>query len=239
MLSLGSAAAQEDQRETSQRISVELGTFAFARNDVRVPSDLGTEFDMVDVVGDRVESFFRINAEWNLNRRNSVGFVFAPLEVSGTGRLAADTVFSNERFASGPIAGEYRFNIYKVSYRYALVPRGNWQWKIGFTGLIRDANIALRQGEVAANYDNVGFAPLFHLDGKYSFSDRWLFHFDFDGLAGGPGRAFDIALKATYDVGDNWEIGAGYRLLEGGVDTDDVYNFAWNNYLMLEIGYRF
>jgi hypothetical protein len=239
MLSLGSVAAQESQRDTSHRIAVELGTFAFARNDVRVPSNLGTEFDMVDVVGSKPESFLRINAEWNVNRRHSVGLVVAPLKVSGAGRLAADTSFSDERFASGPVYGEYRFNIYKISYRYALAPRGDWQWKIGFTGLIRDANIALRQGDIATNYDNIGFAPLFHIDGKYPISDRWLLHLDFDGLAGGPGRAFDVALKATYDVGDTWQVGAGYRLLEGGVDTDDVYNFAWNNYLILEVGYRF
>ena len=38
---------------------------------------------------------------------------------------------------------------------------------------------------------------------------------DFDGLAGGPGRAFDIALKGIYELGSGWRIGAGYRMLEG------------------------
>ncbi len=140
---------------------------------------------------------------------------------------------------SGAVQGKYQFNVLKLSYRYALEPRGNWQWRIGFTGLIRDADIALRQGNVAANDDNVGFAPLFHLDGEYRLPGRWGLQFDFDGLAGGPGRAFDIALKATYDIGRSWQVGGGYRLLEGGVDTDDVYNFAWINYLLLEVGYRF
>ena len=84
-----------------------------------------------------------------------------------------------------------------------------------------------------------GFAPLLHVGAEYRLSDRWQFLLDFDGLAGGPGRAFDVALKANYDINDNWRVGAGYRLLEGGVDSNAVFNFAWVNYAVLEVGYRF
>ncbi len=168
-----------------------------------------------------------------------MGFSVAPFEVSGAGDLSTDTVFADEVFSAGAIKGAYKFDVVKISYRYALEPRGNWQWKIGFTGLIRDANVALRQGAISANDDNVGFAPLFYMGAEYRFPRSWRLRFDFDGLAGGPGRAFDLAFKATYNVGENWQVGAGYRLLEGGVDTDDVYNFAWVNYLLLEVGYQF
>ena len=63
--------------------------------------------------------------------------------------------------------------------------------------------------------------------------------FDFDGLAGGPGRALDLSLKLGYQVNDDWRISLGYRGLEGGVDTDDVYNFAWFNTALLAFDYRF
>ena len=53
------------------------------------------------------------------------------------------------------------------------------------------------------------------------------------GLAGGPGRLFDVALKLEYDLTEQWRIGAGYRTLEGGADTDDVYTFAWLHYGVL------
>jgi hypothetical protein len=54
-----------------------------------------------------------------------------------------------------------------------------------------------------------------------------------------PGRALDLALKLRYDLTDRWSVGGGYRMLEGGVDSDDVYNFSWFNYGFLTVGYQF
>lgn len=75
--------------------------------------------------------------------------------------------------------------------------------------------------------------------GDYRFSDRWRFSIDLDGLAGGPGRLIDLALKLDYRLDERWQLGGGYRMLEGGADTDDVYNFAWLHYAVLDIRYRF
>ncbi len=33
-----------------------------------------------------------------------------------------------------------------------------------------------------------------------------------------------------YSLRDRIVLSAGYRLLEGGADVDDVYNFSWINY---------
>ena len=84
----------------------------------------------------------------------------------------------------------------------------------------------------------IGFVPLLHLSGEYTFAPRWLLEFDFDGLAGGPGRAFDSALKVTYELGNRLRFGAGYRTLEGGADVDSVYNFAWLHYGILSVALR-
>ena len=84
-----------------------------------------------------------------------------------------------------------------------------------------------------------GGVPLLSLAAEWSFMNRWQAILDFDGLAGGPGRAFDAAIKLQYDLTDRWRIGAGYRTLEGGVDNDTAYNFAWFHYAFLSVGYRF
>ena len=47
----------------------------------------------------------------------------------------------------------------------------------------RDANVELRQGDLQANDDNVGFVPTLHLSSDYRFAERWMLRFDFDGLA--------------------------------------------------------
>jgi hypothetical protein len=47
------------------------------------------------------------------------------------------------------------------------------------------------------------------------------------------------ALLAHYDINQRWYAGGGIRTLEGGANNDDVYNFAWFNYLSLSAGCRF
>ena len=73
----------------------------------------------------------------------------------------------------------------------------------------------------------------------YRFADRWRLLFDLEGLAGGPGRAFDVALKVGYDVNHRWGITAGYRTVEGGADIEEVYNFAWFQYAVVSGVFRF
>lgn len=77
------------------------------------------------------------------------------------------------------------------------------------------------------------------LEADYSFDDRWHFLIDLDALAGGPGRAIDLALKIGYDLSDDWRLTAGYRTIEGGADVDEVYNFAWFHSAVLSAVYRF
>ena len=92
---------------------------------------------------------------------------------------------------------------------------------------------------VKASDSNVGVVALLSFAAEWSFMNRWSAILDFDGLAGGPGRAFDVAIKLQYDLTDRCQIGAGYRTLEGGADNDTVYNFAWFHYAFISVGYRF
>jgi hypothetical protein len=220
-------------------IGLEFGPVWFSKNDVRIPGNTGTQFDMDDLTGSGPDVSARLDGHWNINDKHGLRLVVAPLEVSGTGELRDDTEFAGETFSAGATEGTYKFNAYKLTYRYTFRDRAPWRWRVGFTGFIRDANIELRQGSLRANDDDVGFVPALHLSGEYRLTDRWQFTLDFDGLAGGPGRLFDVALKLDYDLNEQWRIGAGYRTLEGGADTDDVYTFAWLHYAVLDLRYRF
>jgi hypothetical protein len=53
---------------------------------------------------------------------------------------------------------------------------------------------------------------------------------DAEGLAGGPGRAEDVTVALTWDAAPNVTVRAGGRVVEGGADTDSVYNFALLGY---------
>ena len=128
-----------------------------------------------------------------------------------------------------PTEATYRFNSWRVSYRYRFRNTERWQLWVGVTAKIRDAKIELRQGDTTSQDDDLGFVPLAHFAADLRFAERWHAVFDLDALAGGPGRAIDAALKIGYDVNERWTVTAGYRTVEGGADVDEVYNFAWFN----------
>ena len=96
----------------------------------------------------------------------------------------------------------------------------------------------MEQGAIASRKDNVGFVPLLHLAGEWRAAPRWRLSLDADALAGGPGRAIDAALKVGYDLRDNLTLQAGYRILEGGADVEETYNFAWLHYAVASIVWR-
>ena len=56
-----------------------------------------------------------------------------------------------------------------------------------------------------------------------------------DALAAPPGRAEDVLFAAAYRVSDRVELKAGYRILEGGSDNDEVYTFSLFNYASVGI----
>ncbi len=239
LLSGQPAWGQTDPDDKPFGIGLETGGVWFSRNDIRIPSDTGTRFDMTRLTGSGPDFFTRLEGRWNINDKHGLRIVLAPLEVSGNGELREDTAFAGEVFPAGPTKGTYKFNAYKFTWRYTFVDKPGLRWRVGFTGVVRDANVELRQGDLQANDDNVGFVPALHLSSDYRLGERWMLRFDFDGLAGGPGRLFDIALKLDYAINDKWRVGGGYRTLEGGADTDDVYSFGWLHYAVLDVGYQF
>ena len=81
----------------------------------------------------------------------------------------------------------------------------------------------------------MGFVPLLHLAAEWRPSPNWVFAFDGDGLAGGPGRAFDATVKVGYQLGNDWQVRTGYRTVEGGADVDEVYAFAWLHYAVASL----
>jgi hypothetical protein len=104
-----------------------------------------------------------------------------------------------------------------------------WRMRLGTTLLVRDGKIELEQAGISASDSNEGVAPPFYFSTKRAFAKRRTAILDVEGLAGGPCRALDLALKMRYDITDRWSIGGGARMIEGGVDSDGVYNFGWFN----------
>jgi hypothetical protein len=225
------------------RFSLEFETGAVwqSRNDIQIPDNAaGTRFSLTDIQGNGPEAQRRVEATWNLARRHSLRFVYAPLQFSGTGTFASPVRFSGGTFAPGAaVDSEYKFDSYRLTYRYLFHDSDRWRFRIGATAFLRDARVELRQQGVVASDSNVGFVPLLSANLEYAIAPRWTALVDVDGLVSIQGRAIDAAAKIRYDLSDTWYLSAGYRVFEGGVDDDERFAFAWYNFAVVSVGARF
>lgn len=228
------AASDAESRRDPEHfhLEVEAGAAWQDRNTVQIPNDgTATRFSLVDLVGSGPWPVGRVYFAWNINERHGLRFLLAPFSYTEGGTFTQPVIFAGATYvANTPTEATYQFNSWRVTYRYRFWHGDKWRWWIGGTAKIRDAKIELSQGATSSQDSDVGFVPLLYLRGEWQFLRNWRFELDADALAGGPGRAEDISIKIAYDIDDRWSISGGYRTVEGGVDVDEVYNFAWFNY---------
>ena len=224
----GTARAQETPKFV---VELEAGPVWQSKNDVQIPNDdTGTRFSLADLAGEGPWPAARVYFTWNISERHGIRALLAPLSYTETGTFDEPVNFVGETYLPGvPTEATYQFNSWRLTYRYQFHRGDRWNWWVGFTAKVRDAKIELRQGDTSSRDTDVGFVPLLHLAADWRFADRWHLLMDLDALAGGPGRAEDLGLKVAYDINEQWTVSAGYRTVEGGADTDEVYNFAWFN----------
>lgn len=223
------------------RIEAEGGLVWQTRNDVRIPGDSGTLFSLrdfrsvADVTG-------RVSAFWNFAEAHSLKLMIFPFATEGETTPLQPISFQGTTFAAGqPTQGFYRFHSYRLSYRYLLTNSSPWEVRVGFTAKIRNARIAVKQGAVEAEKTDLGFVPLLNFTVKYHLTDTWRLELDGDALAAPQGRAEDVSLFVWHRPGAHgrWELGGGYRTLEGGADNSSVFTFAWLHFASLTAAYLF
>jgi hypothetical protein len=219
------------------RIEVEAGAVWQSENDVEIPNDgSASRFSLTDLVGTGPWAAGRLYVTWQPGARHSLRLLAAPLSLSEAGVVRAPIRFAGETYAAGAVArATYTFNSYRLTYRYRIHAGDRITAWIGLTSKIRDAVIALEQGAIASRKEDLGFVPLLHLSGEWRCAEAWRVSLDADVIAGGPGRAEDVAVKLGRDLGARWAVEAGYRLVEGGADVTDVYTFAWLHYAVVGI----
>lgn len=225
------------------RLSLESGAAFSQYNDVRVPngeSNSGTLFSLQDDFKPTTTAFFRLEMSYLINGKHTVELTAAPLQIGYQDSQLEEINFAGSLFSGEGIDGSYQFNTYRASYRYRLVGNNQWILDLGATILARDARIALEQGELQAEDTDLGFVPLLSFNLNYSPKDKLSFVLKGDALIGPQGRAEDIFAGINYPIGTKGlQLKAGYRLIEGGADVDQVYNFAYIHFASLGLVYDF
>jgi len=240
-ISVEPASAEEAVPDYRFALELETGPVWQSRNDVRIPNDAtGTRFSIADILGSGAWPAGRLYLTWNMNARHRLRALAAPLSITETGALSSQTSFAGAAYeADVRTEATYKFNSWRLTYAYRVHRSPRWAWRIGLTSKIRDAKVELKQGGTSSRKTDVGFVPLLHVGGTYWISKHWQLILDADALAGGPGRAEDVALKSRFALTDRLSLSAGYRTVEGGADVDEVYSFAWFHYGLASMSYRF
>jgi hypothetical protein len=222
-------------------VRIEGGSAWQSLNDVQIPNDgSGTRFSLHDLAGSGPWPAARAYLTWRTGERHALRALVAPFSITATGVPGRAIDFAGASYAPGvPAEATYTFNSYRLTYRYRLHEGGRWTWWTGLTAKVRDAKIELQQGTVTSRKTDLGFVPLLHVAGDWRFAPAWSLGLDADALAGGPGRAEDVALMLGRKLGEDWSLTAGYRTVEGGADVDEVYAFAWFHYAVVGIERRF
>ena len=210
---------------------METGAVATGYNNVRIPGDQGTLFSLKDDLIPKTKMFYRIRANYTIKSRHTLSLLYAPLETVSKGKLPGDIIFEGVTFpANTDLEGTYKFNSYRLTYRYEIVLKPKFEFGLGFTAKIRDAKIALSSSGLESEKTNIGFVPIINFRMFWKPGEKFGILLEGDALAAPQGRAEDVLIAATYRVSEHLGLKAGYRILEGGADNDEVYNFALFNY---------
>jgi hypothetical protein len=221
-------------------IDIESGVVLPGYNNVRIPGNTGTLLSLSEDFKASSEIFIRLRAGYTIGRRHTLSLLYAPLKIESEGIAGKDIVFQTITIPQGSLTeGSYRFNSYRLTYRYDFVKGERVEFGAGFTAKIRDAEITLRSGSQSDSKPNVGFVPIINFRLNVKATDALSVLLEGDALAAPQGRAEDVLLAVSWKVSENMGLRAGYRILEGGADNDEVYNFALFNYISAGLNYSF
>jgi hypothetical protein len=220
-------------------IDIETGSVLTGYNDVRIPGDQGTLFSLKDDLKAEPKIFYRLRASYTMKSRHTITLLYAPLETKSEGSVETDIFFEGVVFpANNLLNGTYKFNSYRLTYRYDILQKPRFEFGFGFTAKIRDAKIALSSHGLISEKTNVGFVPIINFRLLWKVDDKFSLILDGDALAAPQGRAEDVLIAAAYMLSDNFSIRAGYRILEGGADNVEVYTFSLFHYASVGITYK-
>lgn len=216
---------------------VETGLAFPGYNEVRIPNDANSTFFSLteDLKADAVFAY-RMMLNYRITERSEISFLYAPLTIKPAGNIDHNIKFQGRIFdAEEDISAVYRFDSYRLQYRYHL-PNKLWILEaFGLTAKVRDAEITLENEVHTASKYDTGVVPLINFLLVYDVSEKVSISSDGAALASPYGRAADVLTSLNYKYNDKINIKAGYRILEGGSDISEVYTFALFNYALIAL----
>lgn len=238
-LLLSSAVVAPSYAEFS--FDFESGAVWTDKTDIRIPNEGGTFFSLADDLNaDDPRAFFRGRVTWHITPKHDLSVLVAPLEMDYSGSFDRPVFFNGSDFlANTPTTALFRFDSYRLTYRYNFVRTDKVTFGMGVTAKIRDAEVALTQNGRTTADSNTGFVPLINYQFAWRFARNFSLYSEGDALGASQGYAVDVAAALQWHLTDNFALRLGYRILDGGADSDSVYTFNRFHYTTIGATFRF
>ncbi len=220
-------------------VNLESGAFFTDINDIRNGNN-GTLFSLKNDFQTQVSPFLKLRVGYLSNGKNHFSFLFAPLKIVETGTIEKDILFDGKNFkANMPIEAVYKFNSYRLTYNRRIISKDNFKFGLGLSAKIRDAGVSLKNKELLSENFSIGFVPLINLLTNWDISQKMGVDFFGEVIAASKGRAIDLSLSGRYSFSKNLQGNIGYRLLEGGANGTNRYNFIQLHFIFASLNYSF
>jgi hypothetical protein len=189
----------------------------------------GTLFSYAKDFNNPVKPLFRVRASYAFgkSKKHFLSFLAAPVQYKTVGILNNPITFNSIVFsANQQTEGFYKFNGYRLTYRYYFVQRNTLTMGLGLTLNLRDAEFSLRQGTKYERNYNRGLVPLINTYLNYKFTDHLGVLVDGDVFyVDNTGGAIDYLTGFNYSFNKNVAVKTGYRFFSGvGSEKGNVYN---------------
>lgn len=206
----------------ASELSIDIGQTETVFNRISIPS---SESDELSLGSDDRLTSVRLTSFYDLSSGNQIYFLYAPLEVEYKFHSQKSFRFNDTDFSNNTATKfRYKFNSYRLGYL--------WTWKAtdlkywaGVVAKIRDAKTEAIQGSLSDSFSNIGVVPLLSFGLNYRVYKNLYFFSHTDALGSSRGSAYDSQVELKYQIND-YSASFGKRILGGGADNDEVYNFA-------------
>ena len=174
---------------------VESGAVWNDKADVRIPNRGGTFFSLSeDLSAESPDAFFRGRATWHLGPKHDVAVLVAPLEMDFAGNFDRPVRFNGQTFAANtPTSARFRFDSYRLTYRYNFIRTDEVTFGVGITAKVRDAEVAVTQNGRSAVDTDTGVVPLINYQFAWRFARDFSLYSEGDALGAPQGYAVDVA----------------------------------------------
>ena len=217
--------------------NIESGVLFTSVNNIRNGTN-GKLFSLKNDFSTPPSEFLRIRAGFLLNNKHHFSILYAPLKSLVTGTIDRNILFDEMNFkANIPLEAVYKFNSYRLTYNRRIINNNNFKFGLGLSAKIRYAGTSLKNKELLSENFSIGFSPLINVLANWNISQKAGMNFLGEGIIANKGRAIDLSFSGRYSFTKSFQGNIGYRLLEGGADGTNRYNFIEFHFIFASLNF--